>query len=145
MNTNRKWIPTTARSFFGLFGYYTVVLDNRIYLLALVCVLGLSILTLITFLYRWKNLSWVMQLSFIAAPLLIMLNIGASLYRSLNYDYQPQGRYLFPSLIPIAFLLLGTIKFDQGWVKTLRFIVFGLLYFVSLYALYFAVNTPILK
>ena len=145
MNTNRKWIPTTAKSFFGLFGYYTVLLDDWVYLLALIFVLGLLALTLITLFCYWKSLSWVMQVSFIVAPLLIMFNIAASLYRSLNYDYQPQGRYLFPSLIPVAFLLLGTIKFDRGWVKLLRLIVFGLLYFVSLYALYFAVNTPILK
>lgn len=143
--TDYKWLDLSAKSFFGVFGYFNVFLDDWIYNTALKLVLLLVLLTMITAVFCWKELNWVLKSGLILSPILIFINIYLSLYRSLTYDLQPQGRYLFPSLIPLAILLFGTINYDEKVIRILRFVVFGLLYLLSLYSLHFLAASPLLQ
>jgi|GEM_PF-6736033 len=46
----------------------------------------------------------------VVSPLLYrLLNVAASLLHSWAVDYQPQGRYLLPAVVPMA-LILGGLK-----------------------------------
>ncbi|HWB54471.1 MAG TPA: hypothetical protein VG722_09770, partial [Tepidisphaeraceae bacterium] len=80
-------------------------------------------------------LPWETMLCMLLAPPLIALNIYGSMYESLHVDFQPQGRYLFPSLIPIFFLFAGTWKIENKWFRWAHAMLFGVLLVVSYYSL----------
>jgi 4-amino-4-deoxy-L-arabinose transferase-like glycosyltransferase len=87
------------RSFWGMFGWMGVVLDDGFYILFLVfTVLGVVGLMLrSSALHQTSLLAW--------ATLLVFAEVA---YYNLTF-IQPQGRYLFPALVPIAVFL------SKGW------------------------------
>lgn len=87
----------TTQSFYGLWGWINIWLPLEIYVAALL-VGGPLLIAL-----------WVVQKRFV--PLYVLLfgaNLGLMLVYSTSYDFQPQGRYLFPSY----FLMLGVMLQD---------------------------------
>jgi 4-amino-4-deoxy-L-arabinose transferase-like glycosyltransferase len=107
------------RSFWGMFGWMGVVLDDGFYLLFLVLtVLGIVGLVVGTRggphpTHRDRGL-------LLAAILLVF---GEVAYYNLTF-IQPQGRYLFPALVPIAcFLAIGwwqlASRASAGWLTRL--------------------------
>lgn len=121
--TNPQWMALSAKSFYGLFGYMTLQLPNWIYIAAgaagLLCVL----LTLGMVAFRWNIIPGSRRLLLLAAPAAFALAVAASLYNSWTQDFQPQGRYLFPALAPIALLLGGTIDLEPRWMRVSRIAV----------------------
>lgn len=101
-----KWIEETASSFYGRFSYMTVEIDpvmqwifRSFIFLGIVGVikkLSSRIKNLRSFV---KNNLW-----YLLFVLLIPVNIAVSLYNTLYFDFQNQGRYLFPILIPLMIL-----------------------------------------
>ena len=94
------------RSFWGMFGWMGVVLDDGFYILYLVLtvlgIVGVEIgyLARTAILIRHKALlAW--------AALLVFAEVA---YYNLTF-IQPQGRYLFPALVPIALFL------SSGWLQ----------------------------
>ena len=89
------------RSFWGMFGWMGVVLDDGYYILYLVfTVLGLVGLIL----------AWLTGKTPPPAPLLIAIALVFAEVAYYNLTFiQPQGRYLFPALVPIALFLA------RGW------------------------------
>jgi hypothetical protein len=61
------------------------------------------------------------------------INVMASLHYSLVVDYQAQGRFLFPSLIPALIWLCGRPDFKNRKIKLARIIIFCIMYPVSIY------------
>ena len=48
------------------------------------------------------------------------MNIGASLFNSWTLDYQPQGRYLFVSIIPLTIVWSVTLGKEPCWLRAFR-------------------------
>ncbi|MCB0190553.1 MAG: DUF2142 domain-containing protein [Anaerolineae bacterium] len=112
-----NFINTTFRSFWGQFGWMAVPMDNRVYLF-------LTVLTCIALgggiAYAWKVFSSQTPLEQRSAVMLmasvIVLMFMAYSWYNLTF-VQFQGRYLFPSLIPLGFFFaLGLHEvFRQQW------------------------------
>lgn len=90
------------RSTIASFGSMAYYLDSGAYNVIGFTLFGLAIyVTYRTFSTKNKRLLFGWSLLFAT----IILTIGQVVYNSLAYDFQPQGRYLFPILIPIALYL----------------------------------------
>ncbi len=133
---NSQWQEWSAKSFYGVFGYMNVYLPLRVYLLALVLFTLGVFLTLFFAFKRWRDLPLSFRVLGIASPILILMVIGSSVYYSWMYDYQPQGRYLFSGVIPLAILLGGTVEFEPRWLRSVRFGMFAISYGICLWSLW---------
>lgn len=132
----RPWLPITAQSFWGVYGYFRVFNPVWMYKVVLYCAIGLLGLTGLTlFTTRILFVNAFLTVCLCLAPVVILLNLMLSLHNSLTIDFQPQGRYLFPSFVAIAILGVGTTEFDRPDVKRVRKLLLGLLYCLTLSSL----------
>jgi hypothetical protein len=140
--TKKLWISKSLKSFYGAFGYMNVWNPEWIYFMA-----GLIFLIGIYFTVYWTVLNWgtlsnELRVCLIFSPIIIATNIYASIYHSLHVDYQPQGRYLFASLIPISLIWMGTMHVEKEKLKKfIRVIMFVIMYLISIFSLTFVVLT----
>jgi hypothetical protein len=81
------------------------------------------------------------------SPLIIAINIVGHAWMSLHVDFQPQGRYLFPSLIPVYFLWAGAIPVERRWLRWPHVVAFfGVAIGLSMYHLWkFGVFNPLIN
>jgi len=114
------WVRMSFRSFWGYFGNMGIALPDNIYVYITLCaVIGLAgtihsgLTHLIVRRYSVHIEPWRTQLwgAFIGLVVVMLL---LSLWSSWVKDYQPQGRYLFPSLVPVALLLAIGL---HGWSR----------------------------
>lgn len=136
---NRAWIEGSTKSFYGLFGYFNVHSPRWVYGLAAAGFGLLALLTYWTFIRDGRQLPYAVKFLLLAGPVIIVLNVLGSMYNSWQIDFQPQGRYLFPSLVPLSIMLLGTVPFEKPQKQWFRFIILAGLYLLCLYTLYFVV------
>jgi hypothetical protein len=133
----RKWHQVTARSFWALYGGMSIRTrprwKYRYVFYGAVILMMLTGFTLIKTGALWHDRF--LAISIPVSIVTIILNIYASMRHSLHFDYQPQGRYLFPSLIPLSFLLLGTANIDPFPIKITRGLICTCLYSFALYSL----------
>ncbi|MBI5961628.1 MAG: DUF2142 domain-containing protein [Chloroflexi bacterium] len=106
---------TTFHSFWGQFGWMAVPMPQNIYRLLL---LGVIIALAGVVPFVWRN-HWPRQLSGPQRDILVIFGavivFVATAYGLYNLDFvQFQGRYLYPALIPLAFLI--AIGLD-GWMS----------------------------
>ena len=96
------------RSFWGVFGWMGVILDDGFYVLYLI----LTLLALLGLLLTWARRSGHGSSLGVRAPWLIgapiLLVFAEVAYYNLTF-VQPQGRYLFPALVPLA------VALSVGW------------------------------
>ena len=137
---NRDWYRSSSRSFYAWFGYFSVRIHAMIYrLIFLLWTLNLVIPLLALVTKPGSALPRMDKALFLVAPLAIGLNVLVSLYYSWSFDFQPQGRYLFGAVAPLALLLWGTIPWESKWFARLRMaLLIGLALF-SQYILWFYV------
>jgi 4-amino-4-deoxy-L-arabinose transferase-like glycosyltransferase len=128
-----RFVRFTFQSFWGVFGWMGVFLDNRIYqalaLLSLVWGLGLLVWAVRWASMRAASTRWEQRdprrsqssagrLSTTGRQLVLLaVWVGWTLLQYLGYNVtfvQHQGRYLFPALIPIG------LGFALGWQEILR-------------------------
>ena len=96
-----KWLEETTSSFYGRFGYMTVEIDPAMQWFFRLFIFG-GITGNLYFvvknkvrLFTWARLfEWSCWLIIVLVPILSLLN-------TLYFDFQNQGRYLFPALIPL--------------------------------------------
>lgn len=117
---NPLWYQSSAASLYGNFGYMNVPLSPLHYQAAAGLLLLFAALTGWFGWARRRLLANDVKLALWASPLFVGLNVLASLYNSWTYDNQPQGRYLFPALIPLALLLTVTVPDEPRWSRALR-------------------------
>lgn len=101
------WLQWMFESFWGRFFYFTVPMDGRIYsALFIGSILG-ALVTMWVLLRRRdqlfpsKNATVVVGCGVLSIGLLFATAAMTSLYN----DFQPQGRYFFPAILPIVVLL----------------------------------------
>lgn len=119
MGEGNNWPKITFKSFVGVFGYMTVYLPRWFYLLyGLFFVLG-AILFFITVTRRWRGGDRTFgHAGLLDAVLLANAAIvfALALYYSYATDYQAQGRYLFPLMLSLAYVVAS------GWDEGLRIV-----------------------
>ncbi|HUW12526.1 MAG TPA: hypothetical protein VM537_22560, partial [Anaerolineae bacterium] len=111
----RRFAEFSFKSFWGVFGWMGVFVDNRIYQ-ALALLSGVVVAGLVALLVRRRRLP---SLPGPQHRQLVLLGIwaGWTALQYLGYNLafvQHQGRYLFPALIPIG------LAFVLGWREVLR-------------------------
>jgi hypothetical protein len=98
---NYRWANTSFQSFCGMYHWMSLPSPGAYY--AVIGVLYTALLLTISFAFR--KLPWA-EVVFGAAVLCIAAGIILlSAYHSWTADFQPQGRYLFPVLPMLAFVL----------------------------------------
>jgi hypothetical protein len=122
----------TFKSFWAQFGWMGVLVNDRIYV-------GLFMLTAVAFL---GTIAWIFRttrdrVQDSAATWPVWVLLGAWLVAATSdhvlynlHYFQPQGRYLFPALIPIA--AFGVVGLNEFLDKRYAKLIFFLLYFVML-------------
>ena len=136
-----NWFLITAFSFIGCFGYMLYPIHIWC-LVAYAAVFGAGALG-----FLWKGADWIRGWRHVGickwALLISMiccmaLTVGLSIYYSFATDFEPQGRYCFPALPPLALLTAKGIERIAGGIAARKYqgaIVSGLcllLGFVSL-------------
>jgi hypothetical protein len=123
------FVSTTFKSFWGVFGWMGVPMDNRVYLgllaLTLAGLIGLLILA-VRLVRRPTTLSSVQWAALGLLALSILLTASTYVWYNLTF-VQHQGRYLFPALVPIA--LFFTLGLHQWVPRRLAGPAMGLLVF----------------
>lgn len=127
------WLPYNGESFYGRFAYMMVVLPMWMYATAAGIAVALTIITLIAWLRYGSD--WPTFICIATAPALIFINLLGSLFHSYYYDWQPQGRYLFVSLVPLFFLCFGMWNHEGKWWRVGQFAAIMLLLPLCAYVL----------
>lgn len=107
-----NWIDTSYRSFIGYFGYMSIMLDTYMYsiysAIYILGVVGLYHKIKESISAKKNKISKIIFYGCIVLSILIPIIL--SIYYSYSSDYQPQGRYLLPMIIPLSFLLTKGIS-----------------------------------
>lgn len=114
MLINRGWIRLTIQSFIGVFGLMTIFMSPAIYyvyyLIFALAFLGI----IIYFINNIKNKTYKKDKPKLLIEIMFILNIVIptclSLYYSYFSDFQPQGRYIMPMILPFAYFVTVGIK-----------------------------------
>jgi hypothetical protein len=109
MLAKRQWIWLSGRSFFGDFGWMKFHLSLTYYYVAISAFAALVICALLSSRTE-PNFRPVLFL----ALLVFAANICSAIAYSWFFDLQPQGRYLFPSLLAFGWMLSRL----RGWQKS---------------------------
>jgi len=123
--TERQWIWLSCRSFFGDFGWMNYHLTTSYYCIVILLFGGL-LFTLVRVSRGEQNF----RLTSWFTVLVIGANIVLAIAFSWFIDLQPQGRYLFPSLLAIGWMLSQL----RNWQSSR--IVFGLVVIMTILGLY---------
>jgi hypothetical protein len=139
------WAKSSFRSFWGVFGYMSVFLNSRIYVLIeailAVAAAGLAIAAHKALsehgrkVWQWGS-SWAWVLLALLLPAAILLSAWTSLYN----DFQPQGRYLYAALIPLVLLSsrgLHSLWENGVYRQTVTLFVGGGMILLNLHSLIF--------
>lgn len=112
---NFDWYFSSFKSFFAVFGYMSYEFNILYYFIFFV--------VFIYFNYRIfrNNIKYFYTVSFF-----LIINLMASLYYSASYDYQAQGRYLFPFLVVFIYFLSKAISKKEFAGITLITGLFGI-------------------
>jgi putative flippase GtrA len=100
------------RSFYVAYGGMFYFLEDAKYQIPGVILIGM-IIGLISYLVSEGRRLRVLLYATLAYLGLFLLVLGQVILNSLEYDFQPQGRYLFPILIPTVFLLAYCVRIDR--------------------------------
>jgi hypothetical protein len=149
--TKTPWAQWTFESFWGRFFYMNVLLPPAIYTtLAIGCALGLltTLRAIVHSLARNDNLfsqplaGRILKCASAAFVVLLASNIWTNIYN----DFQPQGRYFFPLLVPIGILLtLGLFKLQMTRPRAagaIWGIVLAILVTLNVFSLYIIYTHP---
>lgn len=124
MLINMGWIRTTYISFIGVFGYMELPIYIWMYIVYTILFAIGFIGVLIIFkdlFFRSKNVDKKLLFNIFMVVSLIIPNI-LNMYYSYTSDFEPQGRYSLPMLIPFMyFLTLGIQSFLNKFIKNKNF------------------------
>lgn len=110
------WYKSSINSFFGVYGWMNIKAPELYYqwiiIFAYLLVTYAGIQSILTF--------QINHIIFLAISYcLICMMVAASLYHSWTYDFQPQGRYLFPILGILSILFHETREYLNRYILSL--------------------------
>jgi hypothetical protein len=129
------WVTISFRSFWAQFGWMGVLVDSRIYamLFLLSGVASIGAVLMVVKMWRQRDaIPSATRWTWLVLGLLLVLVAAADVYYSFKF-FQPQGRYLFYALIPIA-------AFWSGGLYELAGKRFAPYLFVGLYVMMLALD-----
>lgn len=131
---DRRWIHTTLYSFVGTFGNMNVFMEHAVSWLFFM----IPILSLILYLVKDKNKKF--DMFYFIMFIMCIITTCLNMYYSFFNDFQPQGRYCMPMLIPLMLLITKgfeahTKKDNGALVKHLSYLVI----LISLYSFYYLI------
>lgn len=113
------WLVISAHSFIGFFGWMRFPVPSWCYdtFKATFCIGWLGALWKgAEWICNWRRIGickWALLVSLIGCATAV---IGLSIYYSYTNDFQAQGRYCFPALLPIALLTAKGIEHITSWI-----------------------------
>lgn len=151
MLKNMQWIKISIQSMIGIFGYMNIIMDAKIYI-AYVLIIGLGVIGLS---FKWiissikkinnKNKEIITKkdiknrekiLFNIIMVINIIIPIILSLYYSYFSDFQPQGRYIMPIIIPLMyFITIGLKDIFNYFIKNKTIRNSIIILFISVWAI----------
>ncbi len=114
MLIDRKWINSTVKSFIAVFGPMKISMGTKFYLLYL-SVFAIGIIGYISRFYKLKHIKELKEdknkaLLEVIFGINIVIPISLSIYYSYCNDFQPQGRYIMPMLIPFMYFVVSGLE-----------------------------------
>lgn len=108
------WILSVIMSFFGVFGPMSIFLNNGFYITySLLITIGVIGNVLKRFFIKNTRLNFCFWIC-------IIFTVGLNIYNSYFSDYQPQGRYCMPMLLPIMIIFIEGIDYFKGILEKYR-------------------------
>ena len=148
MLVDMDWIKTTNHSFIGLFGYMSIEMNDKVYFwynfIFIIGLAGAVINWIISIVKKnikkknnetseEKNKKREKYLFNIIMVICLIIPIFLSIYYSYFNDFQPQGRYIMPMIIPFMyFIVIGLKKIFDTIIKNekIKNILLGILIFI---------------
>lgn len=111
----KGWIKTSYKSFIGMFGGMSIPLYNWMYgFYSIIFIVGvIGILLLLKRHISLKNKKVIIKIEFIFNLCMVLsciIPVILSFYYSYNNDYQPQGRYCLPMIVPLMYFMTMGIR-----------------------------------
>ncbi len=135
-----NWFVSSICSFIGSFSYLSIHLSNLMYALYL-AILGLGFLLFFFLSLRqnwWKEKD--RRLLFLLFTACILVTPALSMFHSYYSDYQAQGRYLMPALLPLMVFVTDGYKVSMEKCQAkMKRAAFSIL-LVAIYLLLFAIS-----
>ena len=124
-----RWFLLTGRSFIGCFGYMTIPLFSWMYIIYIVeCFIGIGLNLLSKYYTTKKEVVKIPQLLSVQLLYASIITLLLSIYYSFS-DYQPQGRYILPILLPFTLLVVkGFEKQENKIVSSLICVINSILF-----------------
>ena len=130
-NTLIDLFAISFKSFWAQFGWMGVLVNDRIYVLLFVLTAAATLGAMFLMWRMWrerKNFSSETRWTWLLLVLLLALVGAADVYYNLKF-FQPQGRYLFYALIPLAALWGGGLYelFNTRYARIVLAILYGMM------------------
>ena len=114
MLVNRQWIRSTVKSFIAMFGPMRFQMGTKFYMLYLT-IFTVGILGYIANFYKFKHIKDMKEnknkgLLEIIFGINIIIPIILSIYYSYCSDFQPQGRYIMPIVMPFMYFVVSGLE-----------------------------------
>jgi hypothetical protein len=116
-NTLERFFTFTFNSFWGVFGWMGVFMDQRIYQ----ALAAFSILLVAGFIGAargWRGLNGAQRDAVLLLSLSAAVTVALYLYYNVNF-VQHQGRYLFPALVPLSAAAAVSLLQWGRWLEQL--------------------------
>lgn len=136
-----KWLEVTLRSFVGAFGYMEIWLNDIFYSLYKIYFL-LGIIGILVYVFKNKKFYLKINVLNILFALSCLIVLALSIYYSYMSDFQPQGRYLLPMLIPLCyFVTKGLVTMLNCYLYKYKRTIVVIFTYCSIYCLVYTVYT----
>lgn len=129
-STTYSWVNFTVKSFFAVFGYMEYYAPNDIYNFYSI-VFGLGMFSFVAlFVYKIikrQRIPFYTVLLYISIAAVAVITVFLSIYNSYFNDFQPQGRYCYPALIPAVLVVSRGLDYLISLLKkeTYRYFAVG--------------------
>lgn len=136
-----SWILITYYSFIGCFGYMSIYLKPLTYFIYTFVFTFCGIMVMLNSknIFRYSNTLEKRKRNWkIMVMLSIIIPIVLSIWYSYNVDYQPQGRYILPLIVPLMYVLAkglesGARLFKKEYIKKYNTIIPFVFVFIFLF------------
>lgn len=139
---NMGWLKDSYYSFIGRFGYMSILLSNWMYWIYNI-IFSVGLIGLIVKLVNIKGKKELIQntqkiIFYVCISSSIVIPIILSAYFSYKIGYQPQGRYLLPTLLPLMTFVVKGIEEISGFFHKFKY---NFLYIIILVVLVISLSS----
>ena len=124
-----EWIAISAKSFFAAFGFMEFHAPAEVYIFYGI-IFGLGASAFVAFalykLIKKRKIEFNTLLLYSCAAAVSAITVFLSIYNSYFNDFQPQGRYCYPALIPIVLVVSRGLDYLIGLFKNENYRYFAI-------------------